>query len=368
MSEPEIDIKFFDASDWQELSWYSSGGTRAKKILQAPDGSEYYFKCSERKKDEKGNIIKEYKYEFWNEIIAYQLGKNLGLNMLRYDIAICGNEIGCLSPKMNATDDIQLVEIGRYMTALNEDFIPENYASRKEYTFQLLESVLDYFKLKDYWKFFIQTLLFDAIIGNTDRHQENWAFLGKSNALGQHINALTEEIKGIKEDEIKKAPWLIRKILGVYVDFKKGDIKPQAKQAELLFTNINSFAPIYDSGSSLARELTDERVEQLLNDDIGLHKYINKGFAELHWNKVKLNHFELIENLVKFSYIETISKPEMFLSNWDDSLISIILENLDKDLPEKWNEYRIPANRKIIIVKIVSLRFQKLKDLLGDRI
>lgn len=365
---PEIDIKFIDASDWQELSWYSSGGTRAKKILQAPDGAEYYFKCSEKKPAKDGKPAKEYKYEFWNEIIAYQLGKSLGLNMLRYDIAVFGNEIGCLSPKMNITDDIQLIEVGRYMTALNENFIPENYASRKEYTFQLLEQIINHFNLSSYWEKLLQTLLFDALIGNTDRHQENWAFLGKSNVLGQQINTITEEIKGIKEDDIKNAPWLFRKILGIYLDFKKGEIRPQVKQSQLLFTNIDSFAPIYDNGSSLARELTDDRVALLLQNDKALDDYINKGFAELHWDKVKLNHFKLIENLVNSSYIETITKSAVFLTKWDESIISLILNELDKDLPAKWNEYCIPVKRKMLIIKIISLRFKKLKDLLSGRI
>ncbi len=195
MSEMKIDIKFIDASDWQEQPWYSSGGTRAKKVLQKPDGTEYYFKCSEKKPAKEGKPAKEYKYEFWNEIIAYQLGKALGLNMLRYDIAVFGEEIGCLSPKMNITDDIQLIEVGRYMTALNENFIPENYASRKEYTFQLLEQTISHFKLSDYWEQLLQTILFDALIGNTDRHQENWAFFGTSTIMSKTYEDLKKKPK-----------------------------------------------------------------------------------------------------------------------------------------------------------------------------
>ncbi len=49
MKGQNINIKFIDASDWQELTWYNSGGTRAKKVLQDHEGNEYYFKCSEKK-------------------------------------------------------------------------------------------------------------------------------------------------------------------------------------------------------------------------------------------------------------------------------------------------------------------------------
>ena len=110
--------------------------------------------------------------------------------------------------------------------------------------------------------------------------------------------------------------------------------------------------------------MTDERVEQLLNDKVALEKYINNGSAELHWNKEKLNHFSLVENLVKSSYIEVVTKSAEFLADWNEDLISLILNNLDKDLPEKWHDFRIPNNRKNLITKIVSLRSEKLINLL----
>ena len=75
--------------------------------MQDFDGNEYYFKCSEKKPAKDAQLEKYYKYEFWNEIIAYQLGKSLGLDMLRYDVAIFNGEIGCISPKMIITDEEQ---------------------------------------------------------------------------------------------------------------------------------------------------------------------------------------------------------------------------------------------------------------------
>ena len=81
MQISEIEIKFIDATNWQELFWYNSGGTRAKSVLQDPLGNEHYFKCSEKKAAKDGKPAKHYKYEFWSEIIAYQLGKQLGLDI-----------------------------------------------------------------------------------------------------------------------------------------------------------------------------------------------------------------------------------------------------------------------------------------------
>lgn len=70
-----MDVKFIDTSEWQILRWLSSGGTREKRILQDANDSKWYFKCSERKPASLTHPEKHYKYEFWSEVIAYQLGK-----------------------------------------------------------------------------------------------------------------------------------------------------------------------------------------------------------------------------------------------------------------------------------------------------
>jgi hypothetical protein len=191
-------VIFHDAAEWSELFWLNSGGTRAKRVLQSPDGAEWYFKRSEKKEAKDGKPEKYYMYEFWNEIIACQVGSMMGLNVLRYDVAVHNNEIGCISPLMIKKDEEQLLEVGRYMTALNPDFLPEDTTTRTEYTFELLEDTLNEFKLSKYWTFFLSTILFDAIIGNTDRHQENWAFIGKSSFIAQ---ALGEIEKGYRKKE-----------------------------------------------------------------------------------------------------------------------------------------------------------------------
>lgn len=331
-----IDIKLIDASKWQELFWYSSGGTRAKKILQDLNGHEFYFKCSEKKDAKDGKPEKHYKYEFWNEIIAYQLGRNLGLDVLRYDAAIFDGEIGCISPKMTVTGDEQLIEIGRFMTALNPEFLPENNEKRKEYTFQLLTETFDYFKLNEYLPFIFKTLLFDAIISNTDRHQENWAFIGKT------IMHSDQQLQ-IKSELYSKIHTLIN-------------------------TKVFKTAPIYDSGSSLARELTDERISLLLTNENELNRYVQNGKSELHWEKKKLTHYNLIKKLLNSPYSDEIRNASLFLQNWNADVVGNILNVVDNKLPEYWQEYCIPYHRKMLILKLITSRFNKLTQLLSDGI
>lgn len=58
----------YDISTWNSQPWYNTGGTRAKKYVQSRDGKYYFFKRSQLKPG------KDYKFEFWSEIIACQVG------------------------------------------------------------------------------------------------------------------------------------------------------------------------------------------------------------------------------------------------------------------------------------------------------
>lgn len=363
MQEVDFTVKFIDASSWQEMSWFSSGGTRAKKILLDDEGDQHYFKCSEQKPARDNKPAKHYKFEFWNEVIAYQLGVRLGLNMLRYDVAVYETEIGCLSPKMTKSDTEELLELGRFMTAINPDFLPENNQARKEYTFQLLHETLFSFRLEKYWSFVLETLLFDAMIGNTDRHQENWAFIGRSGLVANSLQAFEAEIK--ESGFTNVIPRFFRGLYNWIFDSKKNELNQLGKRILLSSKNIRSAAPIYDSGSSLARELTDQRVEELLADPRKFEKYYQQGKSELHWDGQKCTHLELIQRILASERSSDLKKAASFLSKWHPSIIEKILENIDKNLPTQWEEYRIPESRKKLMVKLVTSRTEELIALVG---
>ncbi len=267
-----------------------------------------------------------------------------------------------ISPLMIKRESEQLLEVGRYMTSLNPNFLPEDTATRKEYTFQLLERTLDEFDLTSHWRFFLETILFDTIIGNTDRHQENWAFLGKSSFL---TNSLTFIEKEAKAKGFERLPWLIKKIYRRLFN-SKDELNTEGQQMKLQVTNIVGIAPIYDSGSSLGRELEDQRVEDLLKDERLLYKYAMNGKAEIHWEKEKLTHYELIEKLKNSSYLEGLLEAARFLDNWNESRVNDIVNNIDLALPEEWHSYLIPKPRKDLILKLLHLRLQKLKGLIND--
>lgn len=317
----EIDIQFFDCTEWEELSWFSSGGTRSKTVLQDKTGSSYYFKRSEKKAAANGKPEKYYKHEFWNEIIAFQLGKYLGLDILRYDVAMYKNELGCLSPNMIANDHQELIEIGRLMTEVNPEFLPVSYENRKKYTFQLLIETLTRFDLQKYLPSFLKTIIFDALLGNTDRHQENWAFIAQSN------------------------------------------IEPTPETLGII-----GFAPIYDCGSCLAREQSEKKVLDMLNDQDQIQSYINKGLCELYWNGEKKDHFTLINNLLISDFSSELRDSAAFLQNWNPAYVKTLLKNIDNKLPDKWQEFKISENRKQLMLKLLTSRYNLLFKIFNDRI
>jgi len=358
------DVKFIDASEWQILPWYSTGGTRAKRVLlHSEDWSEWYFKCSEKKLGKDGKPDKYYKYEFWSEVIAYQVGTFLEIKTLRYDPGINNGEIGCISPLMINNETEDLIEMGRFMTSLNPDFIPKDTKTRHEYTFQLLVDALDAYKLTEYLPVYLETLLFDAIIGNTDRHQENWAFIGKRGFVAQ---ALTEIEQDVKVVGFKRLPMFFRWLFKRIFNHEKTQLNTQAEQMKLYFTKIKGMAPMYDNGSSLGRELSDERVEELLANEQALNRYVENGKCEVHWDNKKLTHFQFIENLLKSSYLQQVQQAGAFIRAWDDEQIKQIVNTIDEKVPADWHSYCIPENRKRLITKLLLLRSQKLKSLLGN--
>lgn len=363
MSMYNPDVKFIDATLWDSQDWVNTGGTRAKRVLLSPENEQYYFKCSEKKAAKEGKPEKYYKYEFWSEVIAYQLGRAAGLNILRYDVATHGGEIGCLSPQMNLADEERLIEVGRFMTALNPDFFPEDNKTRNEYTFELIEKTIEHFNLETYWPTFLQTIVFDALIGNTDRHQENWAFLGRNTLISSGIEEIEREIKSKLDGKIN---WFLEWFFRLYYDKKRNALHSEAAVMKLTNTDIFSMAPIYDSGSSMGRELTEDRVRFLLSDSHAFDNYLEKGPSEIHWEKKKISHFQFLENLARSSNCGGLLEAGDFLKQLDENLLRSVVWDCDEQVPEAWSSYRIPEDRKKLIVKILTSRLARVKQIIDD--
>lgn len=342
--------KLYTISDWYEIRYLNTGGTRNKKVYINPDDGEYYFFKESFKKGKR-----DYKYEFWSEIMASEIGTILGFRMLPYHIAVKEETIGCISKSMINLRQEELVEGGKLLQAFDSNFNPEDYSSRKKYTFDLILKTLNSTNKTQFLGDFIEMIVFDALIGNSDRHQENWAFItqhaSQSNMSNKGKNGKSSGDNLLKS---QSSSWSLKgwiKLLLGSTEFE-GQILPQT-----------TFAPIYDSGCSFCRELEDTRIFELIQNEQYRMDYVEKGKSEIHWDGKKISHFELLDQLTQINAIKKLVKNALskLIQRYDPDAIQDTILGIDQELVIQGNPNIFPGERKELAFKIVNLRFEKLR-------
>lgn len=357
---------FTDISDWDVKIYENTTGTRSKQIVIQPQTSkEYFFKGS--KELSTGEI--RYPMEFWSEIASSKVGQFLGFPMLDYNIAYSRDtkqKVGCISASMVDDTKNNLTEGIVYLTGYNPSYNPET--DKSDYTFQFILETLQDFKLEKHLNKFIEMLVFDALIGNSDRHQENWGII---NYYNEFYDKIEEVLKKPEHSfwtklKIKIARYFIKsiptqlKVLKEKSVFKQTALKTQSEIIK------NEFSPIYDSGCCLGREFVDNSVVKMLSDKQMQDKYLRKGTSEIHWKGVKnkLSHFELLIKL-KTDYKSILELViNRVIEKFDEESISKIILNLDKNLPKELNQHKLSEERKNLMIKLITLRYNKLASLI----
>ncbi len=353
--------ELYNISHWSEQSWWNTGGTRDKKIYLNPEDWElYYFKQSFKKGQ------RDYRHEFWSEIIASEIGIMLGFDVLRYDIAIRGNVVGCISKSMINQASEELVEGGKYLQAFDNTFNPENVKQRNQYNFELIVGALNLFQKEKHLAKLIEIVVFDALIGNSDRHQENWGIINRHTSISQSIKQMTDDLETgfIKEDLQKSSVWYKRLLERLFYT-ATGEVRQEFKQARLTLSKETCFAPIYDSGCSFGRELEDSKVSEMLENETKIQTYIKNGLAEIHWENKKISHFELIEKIFQIpEYKPFITNSLQKITNkFNIGEVKDLVLNIDRDLINIGNPNILPNKRKELIIKLLTLRFEKLEKM-----
>ena len=345
---------FEDISHWEEQNWYNSGGTRNKKILSNPDGLLYYFK--ESFKNDKGKF---YKYEFYSEVIASYLGEILGLHVLKYTIAVYGAKIGCISRNMLESDE-ELIEGKSYLRAIDNTFMADEKRPKSNYHYHLIQKAYYFMGQGKNLNAFHDLLFFDALIGNSDRHQENWGFIEKNTILS---NTMDKALKDLSSEERK----IFRRMFEKLSSFFNAKM-PKEQDLERLMYSISrfrKFAPIYDSGCCLGRELDEDVVKNKHKDEAFLSKYIEKGASEIYWHGKKISHFDLLKNIFS-EYPDLKKRYKILVERINTEKLIEFIGNLDRDIPEGFSEYKISNERKQLIVNIITLRTNKIKQILSE--
>jgi hypothetical protein len=339
-----LEATFTNISNWHKNVQYSTGGTRSKYIAQHPDTyEEYFFKGS--KETPLGEI--RFPTEFWSEIVSSKMGQLFGFPMLDYNIAFDekhNQKIGCISKSMVTESNSKLTEGVYYLTGFKPSYIPSEH--KTDYTFHFICSSLVDSNLDDYIVNIIEIIVFDSIIGNSDRHQENWGVIPKYQEIRETLEETTKEVNFNVWEILTR-----KRAMGIVDNaLISNNIKP------------HEFAPIYDSGCCLGREHTDDKVLKMLDDSQMLNAYIMNGKSEIHWmgEIKKRKHFELIELLLKNNLTTTRSYITRVRDRYNPDSIEKLINDIDKNLPENLSHFKLSDSRKKLMYKLVTLRIEKL--------
>lgn len=173
--------------------------------------------------------------QHWAEKLAAEVAGLVGIPCAPVELAVFNGEPGSATRSF-AVDGLELVHGNQILQAFVQGYDPEKRFRQADHTMNNVLVALDAIFAKDTAKqeaksYFVEYLVLDALIGNTDRHHENWGVLRQR----------------------KGHDWF-----GV-------------------------LAPSFDHASSLGRELVDDRRARLL-DENRVGTYVERGRGAIYWS------------------------------------------------------------------------------------
>ena len=352
-------MKFYNVSKWPRLPGPSTKGTREKIVLAKPGTEDIYFL-----KFPMVRADRDYTPEKWSEIIAYKVGNLLGFNVLRYDLAVYNGRVGCISKNMiTPSNNESLVEGHSILSRYDSTYDPSDKNAYNRYTFEFVYNALKSYNADFYVKELISTLVFDAIIGNSDRHQSNWGIIH-----------LPVGMKGIPLRDRHQSNWGIIHLIEKIKSIKRRFTLTKKVKREILestsFVLKAKAAPIYDSGCCLGREFGEQQIQQHLDIQSKFDSYIRKGIAELRINETdkKPSHEELLRFIKNTNNgkLRRIVKDEInrVLKIYTPEEVNNLILNIDNNLPEEYREkYGLTDARKEFILRVIDTRINNLKNI-----
>jgi hypothetical protein len=249
-----------NVSDWKgddEFEIYPQGA-RDKSLLISPAQSEYDFLIPNHRylfKHSFQHRSRSYPDQYWTEIIAYRIGCMLEVTVPPAFVAfdntnnICGALIEWFLNYPDQTEE-RRVPGGDIMVNMIPGYDRKKGASHNfEIVARYLTLVDKKFKFESDWLiFWCDMFLFDAIIGNTDRHQDNWELLWNQD----------------QDHRVR-------------------------------------MSPVFDNGTSLGYEILESKMDNFFIPD-RMRAYISKGKHHIRWqlnDDHQCQHIEMLLQLVK---------------------------------------------------------------------
>lgn len=275
-----------NVSNWESIK-KGKGYSESYWIIDPTSRNRGLFKLPKYNKD-----YDWYDGSHWAEKIVSEIGKVLGLDMPEVDLAIYEGRKGCISYRflkkhesLKEGVDVMSVEITKDK---RDNYILDN----------ILDDIREYNLIKD----FIEMLLFDGFVGQTDRHEENW---------------------------------------GIITSEKK--------------IQTPKLAPVYDNASSLARERLPHHVQQLLNDESYFYSYLEKCKSCIKLESGKdITQYEMLDYLHE-NHTDLYTKFICKLKKADEDVIKRIVFKVPEDF--------MSGNQKELVIKILLARKKRMIDI-----
>lgn len=173
----ELDVTDWWAGPIEQL------GTKPKHWREAPDGALWLFKQVTWNRRADGSSYP--KGDDWSERVAGAIARELTLPAADVELAVMrhGDQgiLGVISRKV--LDDSESLIHGNELLA-EVGVIGRSAKDRTGYTLSAVQEALSHVDppvdgdVLSAWDWWVGYLVLDAVVGNTDRHQENWAVIG----------------------------------------------------------------------------------------------------------------------------------------------------------------------------------------------
>ena len=294
------DIKIINITPetWTKIEGFSSRGKRVKYWYENIENKSVYL-YKEPKIYVYNDVIFITK-EIWTELIASKIGNYIGLNIPKTLPAYNNGEYGVLIKNFltlgtSGMPVNELIEAKEILNLLGVS---------KKHNLASVKMILDASKVaKNAWNEYIKMFTFDTLIGNTDRHDENWGLLYN---------------RAIKLFEL---------------------------------------APIYDNASCLTYGENESRVDMLLTNNDKLQKFINSSrpsnLYRTPFDNTHYTHFQMIEHIIETESNAKNIIEELLKKDYLGYTREVIEQIQRLDIPE---HYKITNNRKELILKILIQR------------